>query len=89
MASNSVKAVFGGAALGGQSFPDEESIEKVYKLLEEGGCDTIDTARLYGDSEESWENQVPGSGSPARRLAASAAWYQHQCDHSAARQGDR
>jgi aryl-alcohol dehydrogenase-like predicted oxidoreductase len=52
MANNSVKAVFGGAALGGPSFPDEESIEKAYKLLEEGGCDTIDTARLYGNSEE-------------------------------------
>ncbi|KAJ7867727.1 aldehyde reductase [Mycena olivaceomarginata] len=53
MASNSVKAVFGGYSFGtAKSFPDEESIEKVYKLLEEGGCDTIDTARLYGDSEE-------------------------------------
>ncbi|KAJ7819935.1 aldehyde reductase [Mycena olivaceomarginata] len=53
MASNSVKAVFGGAPIGaGKSFPDEESIEKAYKLLEEGGCDTIDTARLYDNSEE-------------------------------------
>jgi aryl-alcohol dehydrogenase-like predicted oxidoreductase len=48
-----VKAVFGGAPIGaGKSFPDEESIEKAYKLLEEGGCDTIDTARLYDNSEE-------------------------------------
>ncbi|KAF7347297.1 Aldehyde reductase [Mycena venus] len=53
MATKSIKAVFGGAPVGaGKSFPDEESIEQVYKLLEEGGCDTIDTARLYGNSEE-------------------------------------
>ncbi|KAJ7361057.1 hypothetical protein DFH08DRAFT_1031685 [Mycena albidolilacea] len=53
MASNSVKAVFGGFPIGaGKWYPDEESIEKVYKLLEEGGCDTINTARLYDNSEE-------------------------------------
>jgi len=53
MTSKTVKAVFGGAPVGAdKSFPDEESIEQVYKLLEEGGCDTIDTARLYGNSEE-------------------------------------
>ncbi|KAF7347247.1 Aldehyde reductase like protein [Mycena venus] len=45
MAPASFKIVFGGAPIGpGRSFPDEESIEKVYTLLEEGGCDTIDTA---------------------------------------------
>ncbi|KAJ7204629.1 NADP-dependent oxidoreductase domain-containing protein [Mycena haematopus] len=55
MASSLVKIVYGGAALGpgmGLAFPDEESIEKVYKILEAGGCDTIDTARLYPGSEE-------------------------------------
>jgi aryl-alcohol dehydrogenase-like predicted oxidoreductase len=53
MASNSLKAVFGGFPIGaGKWYPDEESIEKVYKLLEEGGCDTIDTVRLYDNSEE-------------------------------------
>ncbi|KAJ7359785.1 aldehyde reductase [Mycena albidolilacea] len=54
MGSSSVKAIFGGAPIGpgvGGSFLDEESIEHAYKLLEEGGCDTIDTARIYGDSE--------------------------------------
>ncbi|KAK7048693.1 aflatoxin B1 aldehyde reductase member 4 [Favolaschia claudopus] len=51
--TNLVKAVFGGFPIGaGKYFPDEESIEKVYKLLEEGGCDTIDTARVYTNSEE-------------------------------------
>ncbi|KAJ7200233.1 NADP-dependent oxidoreductase domain-containing protein [Mycena haematopus] len=53
MATQSIKTVFGGGPIGpGKSFIDEESIEQVYKLLEEGGCDTIDTARLYGNSEE-------------------------------------
>ncbi|KAJ6457376.1 NADP-dependent oxidoreductase domain-containing protein [Mycena sanguinolenta] len=54
MVDNSyVKAVFGGYPIGpGKYFPDEETIEKAYQLLEEGGCDTIDTARIYGDSEE-------------------------------------
>ncbi|KAF7347287.1 Aldehyde reductase [Mycena venus] len=50
-----VKIVFGGGPIGPGTnfgFSDEESIEKVYKLLEEGGCDTIDTARIYWDSEE-------------------------------------
>ncbi|KAJ6516480.1 aldehyde reductase [Mycena sanguinolenta] len=55
MADNSVKIVFGGAVIGpgmAMVFPDEESIEKVYQLLERGGCDTIDTARAYPNSEE-------------------------------------
>ncbi|KAJ6520468.1 NADP-dependent oxidoreductase domain-containing protein [Mycena sanguinolenta] len=47
----SIKAVYGGGTIG-RTFSEAESIEKVYKLLEEGGCNTIDTARLYGDSEE-------------------------------------
>ncbi|KAJ7239799.1 NADP-dependent oxidoreductase domain-containing protein [Mycena haematopus] len=50
---NAPKTVFGGFPIGpGKSFPDEESIEKVYQLLEEGGCNIIDTARIYGNSEE-------------------------------------
>ncbi|KAF7355508.1 Aldehyde reductase [Mycena sanguinolenta] len=55
MARDSVKIIFGGAPIGpgfSSTFADEESIEKVYKLLEEGGCDTIDTARRYFNSEE-------------------------------------
>ncbi|KAJ7174843.1 NADP-dependent oxidoreductase domain-containing protein [Mycena filopes] len=47
------KLVFGGFAIGpGDSFKDEESIAEVYTLLEAAGVDTIDTARLYGPSEE-------------------------------------
>jgi aryl-alcohol dehydrogenase-like predicted oxidoreductase len=61
MTSNPVKAVFGGAPIGpglSLAFVDEDSIEKAYKL-EEGGCDTIDTARLYGSSEE-WIGKTGG-----------------------------
>jgi len=50
MAGNSVKAVFGGGTIG-RTFTDEETIEKVYKLLKEGGCDNIDTALLYGNGK--------------------------------------
>ncbi|KAJ7809083.1 aldehyde reductase [Mycena olivaceomarginata] len=79
MASSRVKAVFGGAPIGpgplGGSFNDEASIEQLYKLLEEGGCDTIDTARIYFDSEV-WlgktgagkrftiDSKTPGGGVP-------------------------
>ncbi|KAF7355530.1 Aldehyde reductase [Mycena sanguinolenta] len=55
MTRDSVKIVFGGAPIGPGftlTFADEANIEKVYKLLEEGGCDTIDMARRYGSSEE-------------------------------------
>ncbi|KAJ7174842.1 NADP-dependent oxidoreductase domain-containing protein [Mycena filopes] len=47
------KLVFGGFPIGpAGSFKDEESIAQVYTLLEAAGVDTIDTARLYGPSEE-------------------------------------
>ncbi|KAJ7711867.1 NADP-dependent oxidoreductase domain-containing protein [Mycena olivaceomarginata] len=62
MTSNPVKAVFGGTPIGpglSLAFVDEDSIEKAYKLLEEGGCDTVDTARLYGSSEE-WIGKTGG-----------------------------
>ena len=51
--SASVTPVFGGFPIGeGKSFPDLGTLEELYKLLDEGGCKTIDTARLYGNSEE-------------------------------------
>ncbi|KAK7013322.1 aldehyde reductase [Favolaschia claudopus] len=63
MSSLPVKAIFGGQSIGvGKAFPDAQSIERVYQLLEEGGCDTIDTSRLYGDSEE-WLGKT---GAPKR-----------------------
>ncbi|KAJ7167111.1 aldehyde reductase [Mycena filopes] len=57
------KLVFGGGPLGPDSkfpyFPDEASIAEVYRLLEAGGIDTIDTARMYGVSEE-WIGKTGG-----------------------------
>ncbi|KAK7018462.1 aflatoxin B1 aldehyde reductase member 4 [Favolaschia claudopus] len=77
-----VKAVFGGYPFGpGRYFADEESILKVYQLLEEGGCDTIDTARIYGPSEE-WlgrtgaanrftlDSKTPGGFAPGESTGA-------------------
>jgi len=53
MANQGPKVVFGGGPIGdGKEFSDVSNIEELYKLLREGGCDTIDTARLYGNSEE-------------------------------------
>ena len=53
MSGQGLKSVFGGGPIGeGKDFPDASSIEKLYELLEDGGCDTIDTARLYSNSEE-------------------------------------
>ncbi|KAJ7155135.1 NADP-dependent oxidoreductase domain-containing protein, partial [Mycena filopes] len=47
------KLVFGGFPIGPDGyFKDEESIAQVYTLLEQAGVTTIDTARLYGPSEE-------------------------------------
>ncbi|KAJ7173209.1 aldehyde reductase [Mycena filopes] len=57
------KLVFGGGAIGPNPvnpyFPDEASIKEVYRLLEAGGVDSIDTARLYGPSEE-WIGKTGG-----------------------------
>ena len=46
--------MFGGASIGTivGSFKDPEAVDELYKTLKEGGCDTIDTARIYADSEE-------------------------------------
>ncbi|KAJ7779939.1 NADP-dependent oxidoreductase domain-containing protein [Mycena metata] len=62
--SSALKLVFGGAPISpnpnfGAYFPDEESIEKLYQLLEEGGVDAIDTACAYGSSEE-WIGKTGG-----------------------------
>ncbi|KAJ7714902.1 aldehyde reductase [Mycena metata] len=60
MTTSPIKIVFGGFVIGpGKYFPDEESIEKLYKLLEDAGVDTIDTARLYVDSEK-WIGKTGG-----------------------------
>jgi aryl-alcohol dehydrogenase-like predicted oxidoreductase len=62
MAAQGIKPVFGGGSIGDGNhhyFKDESTIEEVYKLLKEGGCDTIDTARIYGTSEE-WIGKTRG-----------------------------
>ena len=60
MASRGLKPVFGGGPIGeGKDFPDVPLIEELYKLLKEGGCDTIDTSRLYSNSEE-WIGKTHG-----------------------------
>ena len=60
MSAKGVKIVFGGGPIGeGKAFPDASTIEELYKLLEEGGCGTIDTARLYSNSEE-WIGKTRG-----------------------------
>ena len=53
MPGQGLKSVFGGGPIGeGKDFPDAPSIKKLYELLKDGGCDTMDTARLYSNSEE-------------------------------------
>ncbi|KAJ7167114.1 aldehyde reductase [Mycena filopes] len=59
MSTPTLKLVFGGAPIGSPYLPDEASIEGVYKVLEANGVDTIDTARLYGPSEE-WIGKTGG-----------------------------
>jgi len=60
MANKGLKPVFGGGPIGeGKDFPDVPTIEELYKLLKEGGCDTIDTSRLYSNSEE-WLGKTHG-----------------------------
>ncbi|KAF7337783.1 Aldehyde reductase [Mycena sanguinolenta] len=85
----SIKAVYGGASIGRTLYEDED-IEKAYKLLEEGGCNTIDTARIYGDSEE-WLGKT-GAGKrfiiDSKAPGGSHRRQQHQHDHTPVRQGD-
>lgn len=45
-----IKAVFGSAGIG-RNFAKEE-LPALYEILERGNCDTIDTAALYGESEQ-------------------------------------
>lgn len=45
-----IKNVFGGAAIG-RSF-NTDNLPQVYDIMEAGDCQTIDTAALYGESEE-------------------------------------
>jgi len=52
MAPDGIKVIFGGGTLRPQrGFPDHHEVKKAFDILEEEGIDTIDTARLYGQSE--------------------------------------
>lgn len=60
MVNKGLKPVFGGGPIGeGKDFPDVPTIGELYKLLKEGDCNTIDTARLYSNSEE-WIGKTQG-----------------------------
>ena len=53
MASEGIPIVFGGAGIGpGKAFPDADAAKPLLDALEAGGCKIIDTAQLYGGSEE-------------------------------------
>ena len=48
-----IKAVFGGGGLNpGRAFGEPDAVKEVMKVLKENGCENIDTAALYGKSEE-------------------------------------
>lgn len=49
-----IKVVFGGGGFNpGQAFGEPDLLKtKIFQLLKDGGCETIDTANLYGKSEE-------------------------------------
>ena len=48
-----IKTVFGGGGINkGRAFGEEGALDKVFKILDDGGCKVIDTAALYGDSEQ-------------------------------------
>lgn len=48
-----IKNAFGGATINeGRSFADPKVLEQALEILEKGDCKIIDTAALYGSSEE-------------------------------------
>jgi len=53
MSNQGIKVVFGGAMVSkGRAFEDEKSIKELLELLKKEGVKNIDTAQLYGESEE-------------------------------------
>ncbi|KAK4545791.1 hypothetical protein LTR36_002745 [Oleoguttula mirabilis] len=53
MSSSGIPNVFGGAAVGeGRGFPTVEAAKEAFDIMEKGDCKTVDTAALYGKSEE-------------------------------------
>lgn len=52
MSGSGIKTVFGGASVGIGTFKTVEQCDEVFKILKAHGVDTIDTAQLYGSSEQ-------------------------------------
>lgn len=47
-----IKTAFGSASVNpGRPFAEPGALDEVFKIMKEGGCEIIDTAALYGDSE--------------------------------------
>lgn len=47
-----IKTVLGGGGFNpGRTFGEPGAVDEVFKIMKEGGCETIDTAALYGESE--------------------------------------
>ncbi|CAK3997299.1 Hypothetical predicted protein [Lecanosticta acicola] len=52
MAQQGIKVVCGGGGINPESpFGDPDFLKRTFDILDKGGCHTIDTAALYGDSE--------------------------------------
>ena len=53
MPSSGIKALFGTASIGNNApWIDEAYLDKAFSVLKSHGVDTLDTARLYGESEK-------------------------------------
>ncbi len=53
MSGQGIKVVFGGAMVNkDRAFKDEHALRELFAVLKKEGVNTIDTAQLYGDSEE-------------------------------------
>lgn len=48
-----IQYIFGGAGIReGRGFGDVEALKSAFEVLEKNGCKKIDTAALYGESQE-------------------------------------
>lgn len=53
MSSSGLPNVFGGAMVSGdRAFSTPEALHEVFDIMEKGDCKIVDTAALYGQSEE-------------------------------------
>jgi aflatoxin B1 aldehyde reductase len=53
MSSSGIKVVFGAASIGNRDpWISEDYLSKAFKILLDNGCDTLDSAQLYGESEK-------------------------------------